>query len=311
MITKICGYYKLEAVKEINGVEFRRSLTDWFPNLITNIGMDRIATNYDYMNYCQVGTGSTAPSNSDVALVNRIAGTNTTQEFTYGVNSTSPYYTWNKKIYRFGLGAAAGNLSEVGIGWLSTGNLFSRALILDSYGNPTTITVLSDEYLDVTYEFRFYPEEADTTGTIVFTGNIGGSYNYTLRRANITTIVRLFGFTGYTYPVPMNNKKLNLYSTDAIINAYSGVIGSITGSPSGTSYEAAYTAMSFSTYVAGTYSLDCTIVANPTTWNVVGGIKSIAFHWGFNLHQMEFDNVIPKTDQDALSLTFRHIWARA
>ncbi len=44
----------------------------------------------------------------------------------------------------------------MGIGWNAnpSGALFSRALIVDAEGDPTTIAKLADEQLDVEYEFR-------------------------------------------------------------------------------------------------------------------------------------------------------------
>lgn len=310
MLTKVCGFYKLEAVKIKDGFEYsRRPLTGWFPNLITNQGLDRMATNVDYLSYCQVGSGNTTPANSNIGLVNRIAGTAVTSA-THGVNSTSPYYPWYRKVYRFAAGVAAGNLSEVGIGWLATGNnLFSRALILDVNSNPTTITVLSDEYLDVTYELRFYPLETDVTGNITLAGNIGGTYSYTLRRALITTIQRQNNQLNNIYPPSMNNAGYNAaYNYDYNI-AYSGSIGAINSIPSGTAVTTSgYSTVS--TYSAGTYSLDLTLSMGPTEGNVSGGIKSIKFLFGFNQHQIEFGTAIPKTNQDSLSLVFRHVWAR-
>jgi hypothetical protein len=312
MLTKVCGFYKLEAVKMKGGIEYsRRPLTDWFPNLITNQGLDRMANNLDYLNYCQVGSGSTAPANSNIGLVNRIAGTIVTSG-TQGVNNTSPYYSWFTKVYRFAEGVAAGNLSEVGIGWAATGNvLFSRALILDTYQNPTTITVLSDEYLDVTYQLRFYPLETDVTGNVTLTGNIGGTYSYTLRRALITTVVKQNNQYNNYYPPSMSNASYDAGYNYVFNKAYPGSIGSISSQPSGTSVD--YAGMSTTTsasYVSGSYSLDLTISMGPTEGNVPGGIKSLKFLFGFNEHQIEFGTAIPKTSQDSLSLTFRHVWAR-
>ena len=309
MKSKVCGYYKICAVNKDTGKV--RLLADWFPNLITDIGLDRIATSADYMAYCQVGTGSTEPAVSDIALVNRVGGTNTITSGTYTVNSTSPYYISNIRVYRFNAGTATGNLSEVGIGWATSGSLFSRALILDSYGDPTTITVLSDEYLDVTYEFRFYPFESDITGSITLTGNIGGTYDYTIRQARITDIVRLFGQSTAIYPVYMGNRNTQYYSSDAYYRSFDGAIGSILSTPSGNSGgDLPYTQGVVGSYVAGTFTLTFTLTATITDWNLARGIKSILFPWGFRWYQVEFDPVIPKTSEDVLSLTFTHTWGR-
>ena len=98
------------------------------------------------------------------------------------MSKRSPYYRWAKVTWRFGQGVAAGNISEVGLGW-GNSNLWNRALIKDANGNPTTITVLSDEYLDVVSEIRDYPTLSssgsfnllDKTGAIINTYTVLGS----------------------------------------------------------------------------------------------------------------------------------------
>src|SRR5690606_8917143 len=121
------------------------------------------------------------------ALGSRIASSNTVPSNTAGTTSAAPYYTWMRKTFRFAAGVATGNLSEVGISWLTTGALFSRALILDSGGLPTTITVLADEVVDVTYEFRIMAKTDDETGSVTFTGSIGGTYDWTMRSVSVAT----------------------------------------------------------------------------------------------------------------------------
>jgi hypothetical protein len=61
--SKVAGYYKLEAVKldKAGNEVSRRVVADWFPNLITNQGLNRMGANADYLSNCQVGSGSDAP----------------------------------------------------------------------------------------------------------------------------------------------------------------------------------------------------------------------------------------------------------
>ncbi|HIQ53190.1 MAG TPA: hypothetical protein EYH51_08015, partial [Pseudomonas pachastrellae] len=178
------GWYKFEAVRP-DGT--KRVLADWFPNLITDAGLERMASNSDWLGYCQVGSGNNPPNVLDTALANRVGSSNTAQASASGAQAEEPYFCWQRRTVRFAEGVAAGNLSEVGMGWTSSGNLFSRALILDSEGNPTTITVAADEILDVTYEFRFYPRLTDVTGSVTLTGNIAGTYDYVMRAASVTS----------------------------------------------------------------------------------------------------------------------------
>lgn len=309
MIHKVAGYFKMEAVNVKTGA--KRLLADWFPNLITNGGLDRMANNIDYLYFCQVGTGSTAPANANTGLVNRVGGTNNRTSNTSSVNGTAPYYRSNIIVYRFNPGAATGNLSEVGVGWATSGSLFSRALILDISSNPTTITVLSDEYLDVTYQHRFYPEESDVTGSITFTGNIGGTYNYTLRAATIAKYVGQFATGNKDTPVSMHNILNAVSQSGTYFSVYDGSIGAISSVPSGISTPIPYTGFSVGSYTGGTYTLTLTISLGIADCNLAGGgIKSIVFPWGNVHYQIEFSSKIPKTNQDILSLVFTHTWAR-
>lgn len=321
--TKIQGFYKIEAFKKTkSGKEYgRRLVADWFPNLIVDAGMNRIATAAFY-GMCRVGADNTAPTVADVNVGSLVAATSDYYDITNGVNSTSPYYVWYQFIYRFGEGVAAGNLSEVAVGNYSVSfYMFSRALILDTYGSPTTITVLSDEYLDVTYEFRYYPLETDVTGTMVFTGNIGGTYDYTLRQANILTRVLRSGAAGgittivggrsqTDLPPNFSNKLAQYYPNSNIIRGYYGSIGAIDGWPSDLIGSLAHNEMGNEAYTPGSFILYCWMQANPDDWNHVSGVKSVAFTWGMRNYQMEFDTAIPKTATDVLRLRFSHEWAR-
>ena len=288
--TQCAGWFKLEAIRS-DGT--RRVLADWFPNLILNGGLDRMGANSDYLNWCQVGSGSTAPVATQTALVNRIAGTNTIQADVNGAQASAPYYGWCRLTYRFAQGVAAGNLSEVGVGWATSGSLFSRALILDGGGSPTTITVLSDEVLDVTYELRRYPGTVDLTGTVVLDGV---THNWLSRASGVTDSGHWAG-TGAM-----------ALDWDA---AFNGDIGPVTASwPSGASGLLSATPLAYS---SGSYTRAATVSAGLGDSNLSGGIRSIlitAYGLGAGRYQIQFDPAIPKDNTKVLSLTIQHTWAR-
>ena len=289
--TQCAGWFKLEAIRP-DGT--RRVLADWFPNLILNGGLDRMGANADYLNWCQVGSGSTAPVATQTALVNRIAGTSTVQSSVEGAQASAPYYGWRRLTYRFAQGVAAGNLSEVGVGWDTSGSLFSRALILDGGGSPTTITVLSDEVLDVTYELRRYPGTVDLTGTVVLDGV---THNWVSRAAAVTDQYSWSG-TG-------------AMALDFAI-AHNGDIGPVTaGSPSGTLSNLIH--VTTLAYSSGSYTRAFTVPAGLNDGNLVGGIRSIltgSYSEGAGRYQIQFDPAIPKGNTKVLSLTIQHTWAR-
>ena len=288
--TQCAGWFKIEATRP-DGT--RRVLADWFPNLILNGGLDRMGANADYLSWCQVGSGSTAPVATQTALVNRIAGTDTIQASTTGAQASAPYYGWYRQTFRFAQGVAAGNLSEVGVGWATSGSLFSRALILDGGGSPTTITVLSDEVLDVTYELRRYPGTVDLTGTVVLDGV---THNWVSRAAGVTNQ----GSWGGAGAMALDYAR-----------SFNGDIGAVTAfNPSGTSDFISTTPLAYS---SGSYTRAATVSAGLNDSNLSGGIRSIvigADAAAAGSYQIQFDPAIPKNNTKVLTLTIQHTWAR-
>lgn len=305
--SEICGYYKIETFKkDADGREYGREVkADWFPNIITNIGLDRFAGGGALFSHFYVGTGSSTPSASDTNMDSFVAYTDANTSYSDGLNGSSPYYRWVQQTRRFGEGVAAGNLAEVGCGWDDNPSnaLFSRALILDAVGSPTTITVLSDEYLDVTYEFRVYPDETDATGTTIFTGNIGGSYDWTLRAARLTTDGRnrYRPYSGLFYS----------FTTLTEVELYTGSIGDILNVPASNFAGIDFTyCRTNAAYSNGTYYRDMVIEFGLVYGNNALGIKSVLLPLNFYDIQIEFDTAIPKTSDDIVSLTFRFSWSR-
>lgn len=176
------GFYNF-VVRKANGSV--KKDYGWQPNLILDSGLNNIGAVYGAGNTCFVGSGSNAPLVSNTALQNPVGSTTSVQSNLQGYSESAPYYGWNRKTFRFRDGSAAGNLSEVGIGSSTAeSTLFSRALILDGAGNPTTITVLGDETLDVTYELRLYPPTADATFNLTLAGTV---HACRMRPANVNS----------------------------------------------------------------------------------------------------------------------------
>ena len=283
------GYYKIEAVKADGS---RRVLADWFPNLILNAGLDRMGANGDYLNWCQVGSGSTAPATTQTTLVARVAGTNAVQSNTAANSGSAPYFARRTIAFRFALGVATGVLAEVGVGWATTGSLYSRALILDALGNPTTITVLADESLDVTYELRMYVWTAETTGSIVLNGVTHSTVQKSASAANWSLAFALMNAGG-----------------GPTCSAFTGAVSvAITGSPSGVSVGDA--AISAAAYTPGALTRTLNITAGLTQWNNALGIGAIRVSAGWGYWQIGFTPNIMKTASDILTLQVRHSWGR-
>ncbi len=294
---ELAGLFKFEALKvDADGNEIagsRRLLADWFPNLITDNGLELIGSSNAYLQYCQVGSGSATPVVADTALASRIAGTSTVNATAGGVQASAPYFAYRRNTYRFAEGVAAGNIAEVGVGAASTGNLLSRALILDGGGSPTVITVLSDEVLDVTYEIRCYAPTVDWGATVTISGV---DYAIVGRASNVTNS----GSWSITQ-IGVNNQA-------SLPTVYNGAIGAITSVPSGSSGSSS--TVTTASYSAGTHRKDATVGWALGTGNLAGGISAIQIKFGIGNYQFGITPAIPKNATTVLDLTFRNSWAR-
>jgi hypothetical protein len=300
---EVAGFFKIEAINEETGE--RRVLADWFPNLILDQGLNRLGnrSQVSILAACQVGAGSTPPTTTDTQLETFVASTATVVGSNGGNISSSPYYSNVQVVYRFAQGTAAGNLSEVGVGWntSSTGSLFSRSLIKNSSGVPITITVLPGEALDVTYEFRLYPPLVDNT----FSVNISGT--------NYDCIMRAAGVTG------SNNWSAGYLSTYGTgygsfggtqTLAYDGPIGSITAFPSGNGWSIYNLPLSTNAYSNNSYQSDGQMVLGLGNAVFATGIRSVAIPLYAMYFQCQFTPAIPKLTTQILTLNFRLTWAR-
>lgn len=143
-----------------------------FGNLITNNGLDMIGTEANFMAYCQVGCGTAEPNITDTALTVFHKSTSLIQvQEVVTTSCTYPFIITRSKTFRFAAGVITSPISEVGVGSsTSSGNLFSKALIKDVLGNPTTITLSADEYLDVTYFLDLTIRHEDKVSTLLLNG---------------------------------------------------------------------------------------------------------------------------------------------
>lgn len=329
--TKVEGLYRLRTHKYKSGKLHYD--TGWFKNIITDVGLIDWFTSkgiggYDaWGSMCAancVGTGSAAPTTSDVQLAAYLAssgpkesggGTGFAGFDTTGyvaAASPDPAYWYGQSSWQYGTGVAAGNLTEVGVfpgnpGGTAVapyyiGHLFSRALILDSNGNPTTITVLSDEILTVTWQLRFYLDLTDHT----FTFNLNG--------APITGVYRMFQAStsraDYAAHAARDNGSYG-------ITAFSGdIVSALVGQPTGdlggiNSTIATMTVQNFVNDLinTGTCYCDCTVTAPIGKLN--GTIASFSFirhMWTYQFGQLS--QPIIKTNGQQLQMGFRTAWGR-
>lgn len=290
------GHFTIRAVSSRGS----RLLAD-FDNLILDAGLERLGI-AGVATSIQLGTGSTAPAVGQTALTAYAASTSNNTASVESYVAGPPVYHQVIKTFRFAAGSATGTFSEIGIGWSGVGSLFSRALILDGGGSPTTITVLSDEALDVDYRFRVYPSTSDVSGTLTLSGT---GYSYTLRPGLISSLAQW-----------SPNAVLNAgFSVGAIgqlgLYGASMSLGAITASLAGATNNATMGAFNYSAYVGGSLSRAGTITTGLTLGNTGFGIKGFHMVFGsYGYYQVLFGTVIPKDGTKIMTHGQRVTWAR-
>ncbi len=300
----ICGDNGLPIVYEYLGT--RRVVVDWFPNQMLDVGRNIMATSSNWAgaaSKCQVGGNNTPSLSTDTQLLGFVAGTAVTQVSSKGAQASTPYYGWDQQTYRFAEGAAQGNLSEVGVGWdvIDGPYLITRALIVDGSDNPTTATVLSDEWLDVTYQLRYYPPLEDVEGTVTLNGTV---YD-TLTRASAVNAV-----LGDNIGILIGQLSPGVSSWVA----YDGNIGSMIQAPSGASANCDNDDQFNLAYSNNSYRIDMQCDCGITGWNLGAGIRSIRGSTTAGNFQTQFDAqsggaTIPKTVDFTMSMVWRVSWA--
>lgn len=316
------GRFKIEKFKvDTDGNEIpgsRAVAADWFDNMIVNGGMNLIGDNpagnaignSTTLAACRVGTGSTAPAATDTALVTQVATTTTVANRASGVQATTPYFGWFRNTYRFAPSGTAQNLAEVGVATAATGGtLFSRALIVDGGGNPTTIQVLGDESLDVTYELRLYPPLSDMPWSATISGT-----NYTgIARADRAGDATAWNSSGPNWRMDGSSMKGCILATSLAMQVYNGSIGSVTATPSGTAVSVDLSpgaAVTAGAYTANSFQRSHSVLLDLAVGNVAGGISAFRIMTGIGGYQFSASPAFAKDSTKRLTLNITFSWAR-
>lgn len=297
--------------------------TGFFRNLITNQGLNQVHGGTFNVNSCSVGTGSTTPTVSDTHLANRVATTIAVESVIQGeVGSPGDpdFYRYIERTYRFDTGDAAGNLTEVGLtNSTAPQPVYCRALILDGFGSPTTLTVLPDEVLDVTYRLRIYPGSVSDVMTTISISGV--DHDIVLRPAEMdgtNNMWRPGSGTSADFNIRMGHPISAGFGGGGHHQAYeTTTLGAIDGRPAGSPEGS--TSGENSAYTTDTFYRDFSGVWGLNAGNFAGGIGSIWARAGSGSastgsacasYQFSLDPVIPKTNSQILTLNFRQSWAR-
>ncbi len=292
------GFYTFKVTNSKTGEErdISNIIAKDHKNKILNSGLNAIATTSVCWG-CKVGSGNTPVEFTQTDLEATVATTTTIQAETANRLATPPYYMWGRRTFRFAQGVAAGNLTEVGTYGSSSSSLFSRALIVDTEGNPTVLTILSDEWLDVTYELRIYQELTDT---VLTTELKGVNHTVTIRPSSITSSTATNASRFFDHFLEYNS---GYYS----VTHYNGTIGTIESSPSGSSD---YPTRSFGPYNPDTYEKQVILSSSLNNCNFDGGIGASVIRTEKAYWQLGYSPKIPKDGFSILVLNVTVSWGR-
>lgn len=268
--------------------------TDWFKNIVLDTGLNQMSVGI-WIDRVRVGSGNSTPAASQTQLDNTIASTNAIQDSGSVTKQTtiSPYYVAAKRTYRFAEGVAAGNISEVGCGWGNGLDLWNRALVKDLNGDPTTITVLSDEFLDVIVEVRFYP-----------TQSFSGSFNLLNKTGQTVSTHTYTGLPQFAEGATVSFPKMTGYR----VSLWSGNMNGVTTDPT-----SQLGIVNSTTTYPSPRTLTCSTSFPLNAAN--GSIKTVLqqayiISNGVSVYKFEIDPPIVKTDQMVLSFTTSISWDR-
>lgn len=260
-----------------------------FDNLILNSGLDLIGANIgstSYLDYCLVGSGNSEPKNNQTALDNELMYIRGNGTHNWAVTDEETAYVFTRR-FMFNESQANGNIAEIGIGAINSGKktLFCRTLIKSPNGQPTVITKLQGEILEVNYTLKVLLSTEDNSGVV----DIGGKqYRYTARLA-----------------------RRNVSRHESLAMAYDGNIGNVDNQPTGRSSVLSRT---FDAYTNGTAKIDVNVSATIDQANF--DIRSVAFRGLYDIWwQIQFDAIddgtaIPKNNTQKLNIVFEQSWGR-
>ena len=282
-----------------------------FPNLITNQGLASYcgaAPSFFSSRIC-VGDGTATPAVTDTQLNHFIASSDTELgggifNGGHGNNGAPDYISWTKGTARFNAGRFNGTtITEVGVtNWNADSPVFSRALILDEHGNPSSVVILANEYFDVTYTLFYHPDLTDTQFSFEMNGV---TYNCVARACSVAQSA--FANSGNTSPLVAGVLSVYLVTNSQTLGDITGV--PIYGPGGAIDFQGRNGAMvPYSTDTPYTHRSN--VLLGLTDGNFEGGIGSMTM--GPNLYypggitsytQVSFTPKLPKDANTEITLT--------
>ena len=277
-------------------------------NLILNQGLNFFGgtKGSEFNQGCVIGSGNTTPAITQTLLDSFVAGvssgTDLTRDYSYVDKGDGLYRLWEQKKYRFA-GLVDKNISEVGLvsQYYSPSSYYltTRALIKDSAGLPTTITVRDGEVLDIYYKIHKVIDVTDKDFVVNMSDGDGGlvPYNVKVRPCDVGN-----SYWGVVHS--SSNVDDEVYYGISNLSAINSRPVPLNTAPMS---QVAYVEMSNERIYNCNFRLD----------DAVQGVKTISsYSYGYLYrYQMQYtkvsdDTMISKTNRHTLTLPFKIKWGR-
>lgn len=297
----VSGRFKMVVRKPCGG---KRSATAEFDNLILDSGLRYLLDGKDKMlRFCIVGASSLAEQPSDTSMPQKISAAIANTTTSASGDAEAPGRVVQVFYAFFRAGQATGVIAEVGMSPVATPSpsspLFSRTLVRDRAGRPTTLTVAPDEELEVYYELSAQTDPE------------GQPFSLTLSSGTHTGIVR-------PQAVRVSNAGATLANGSVCKPAYSvfsgpsARISSSDDSPYGTRTRLGTGSTATRTPSENLTHRDVTYVLDKTEGNHPEGFAAMSVgQLCFTELQISFDPPIPKTADQTFSFGLRYSIGRA
>jgi hypothetical protein len=280
-------------------------------NVMLLTGLDAMPAQANWMFAIQVGRDDTQANENQSPLIDYVDGTSdipSGSQDSWGAEATAPFFGWYRTRKRFPIDFNNGaSLSEVGIGWgINSGEIVSRARIVNEVGDEVSVNPLPNEYMDVLAEVRNYPPLVDATGQVTLDSVL---YDYTVRASQVNSDV-----WGANIGKGMGQVSVN----STYWQAYNGPLVPIDAIPAGTAYpcdNADQFNLEYSSPVPGQpYLIGMQCACGTQGWNASGGIDVIRISTTLGNFQTEFivnggSGGIPKTTQETMIMVWELSWS--
>lgn len=294
----------------------------WQDNLITDNGLNLLGTASNVMAQLHLSADNTEPSVTDTqvtSLIRTVSGSSSAINYPYVAGQ--PYFSEQIQVYTFAptVPEAAYNCSKVYLSAGDPNSVFSSALIKDSNGLPTTLSIRGKETLEVFYAVRQYYDTSVKTSTMPLSLDLGTPTIET-EMYNVKSQVYLPGLGvinnyGWSAVKPSGKSSAGLLGSDNTEFFVSGSAMPLLGSYLDNAKDIGVNSHTNKEYVQNSLKREVTVGFSRFQGNYTNGLRSIVIYTSRGIYCIEYTSqitgkAIPKTDSDELELNFEMSWGR-